>query len=121
MCDRLEFKLYSPYNKGEEWVQYYIDCYRKGEEDQDHFYCGKAFGYDVNLAILINGVDIADIVLDKAEWKVAAFNTAYRDEPRRWSNHLEDWQLDFKPTIKDWAYPDRRSSTRSRLRSGLLG
>lgn len=102
-------------------MQGYIDDYLGGKYDPDYFYSRMALGYDVNLTILINGVDIVDIVLDKAEWKVAAFNTAYRDEPRRWNNHLEDWQLDFKPTIKDWAYPDRRSSTRSRLRSGLLG
>lgn len=102
-------------------MQVYIDDYPGGKYDPDYFYSRMALDYDVNLTILINGVDIVDIVLDKAEWKVAAFNTAYRDEPRRWNNHLEDWQLDFKPTIKDWAYPDRRSSTRSRLRSGLLG
>lgn len=70
MSDRIEFKLYSPFNKGEEWVQEFIDSYRKGEIDQDFFYSsnlGIDLGYEVKTTILINGVDIVDIVLNKAK------------------------------------------------------
>ena len=64
MCDLLEFKLYSPFNKGEGWVQGYIDDYLGGMYDLDYFYSRLALGYDVNLAILINGVEIHNIFRD---------------------------------------------------------
>ena len=67
MCDRLEFKMYSPFITGENWLYGRTVAYCARLMKQDDYYLECAPGYTIRTAILINGIDIVEIVVDK--WK----------------------------------------------------